>query len=83
MEKRILGLYIGDKIAEPLKVQYLLSKYGCTIRTRLGLNDTQNEIKGGGIILLELTGELNECDKLEKELRKIEHLDVQSMRFNL
>jgi hypothetical protein len=81
MEKRILGIYIGEKVSEPLQVQYLLTKYGCSIRTRLGLNDTLNEIKGGGIIILELTGESTECDRLEADLKKVEHLGVQKMIF--
>lgn len=83
MEKRILGIYIGEKVNEPVRVQHLLSKYGCSIRTRLGLNDTLNEVKGGGIILLELTGDLAECERLENALKGIEHLDVQRMTFTV
>ncbi len=83
MEKTILGIYISEKVREPLRVQNLLSKFGCSVRTRLGINDTLNEVKGGGIILLELTGDCQECEKLEEELRKIEFLDVQKMTFNI
>lgn len=63
-------------------IQGILSKFGCSIRTRLGLHDMDNEYAGEtGLMLLELTGDINECHKLENELLAIEGIEVQKMVF--
>ncbi len=78
----ILGINITDKVKEILKVQDVLTKFGCSIKTRLGLHDFGNdECSSNGLILLELTGETDEMTKLENELLKIEGLEVQKMTF--
>jgi len=78
----ILGVYIPDRSQKIEEVQNLLTKFGCTIKTRLGLHELNDDIcSKGGIILLELTGEVNEFRKLEKELLNIEGLTVKKMIF--
>jgi len=78
----ILGLHITDRVKEAHKVQEVLTKFGCSVKTRLGLNDIQeNESNSNGIILLELTGSTEEMTKLEIELLKIIGLEVQKMIF--
>ena len=81
-EIRILGLHVTDRAGEAVKIQDLLTKFGCSIKTRLGLHEVNENICSScGIILLELTGDKAECDKLESELLKVEGLDVQKMTF--
>jgi hypothetical protein len=81
-EIRILGIAVTDNAAEAIKVQNLLTKFGCTIKTRLGLHEVSNdECNSEGIILLELTGNTDEMDKLENELLKIESLKLRKMIF--
>ena len=81
-EIRILGLHITEKVIEVVQIQHILTKYGCSIKTRLGLHDEGIEIYNGkGLILLELTGEIEEMNKLENELLKIKGLEVQKMIF--
>lgn len=78
----ILGLYITDRVIEAIKVQDVLTKFGCSIKTRLGLHEVQeNFCSSNGLIILELTGNEEEMVKLEKELLKIEGLGVQKMTF--
>ena len=78
----ILGLYITDRVKEAIKVQDVLTKFGCSIKTRLGLHEVQeNFCSSNGLIILELTGNEEEMVKLEKELLKIEGLGVQKMTF--
>ena len=60
----------------------MLTKFGCTIRTRLGLHDVNEEFSSPtGMILLELTGDPKEYSKLENELLRIEGLEVKKMVF--
>ncbi len=79
----ILGIRINDRVKEVYKVQETLSKFGCSIRTRLGLHSPEDQICSGcGLILLELIGDQNECMKLENELLKIDGLEVRKMIFS-
>jgi len=78
----ILGIYISDRVKEVLEVQSVLTKFGCTIKTRLGLHEvTDDYCSKSGLLILELTGDVNEFMKLENELLKIEGLDVKKMIF--
>ncbi len=49
----------------------------------LGINDTEDEghCGSGGLILIELSGDPLEWEKLESELRKIEKIEVNKMDF--
>ncbi len=81
-EIRILGIAVTDNATEAVSVQNLLTKFGCSIKTRLGLHEVSNDkCNSEGIILLELTGNTDEMDKLENELLKIENLKVRKMTF--
>ena len=59
-EIRILGVLITDRQKEAGKVQALLTKFGCSIKTRLGLHEvTDNLCSSSGLIILELTGDVD------------------------
>lgn len=79
---RILGIRVADRTHEAETVQKLLTAYGCSVRTRLGLH-VQNEIteSSEGLILIELTGDTTEMDKLENELTDTAGVDVRRMEF--
>jgi hypothetical protein len=81
-ETRILGISISDRVKKVDEVQNVLTKFGCSIKTRLGLHEVvDDECSINGTIILELSGDMEECIKLENELLKIEGLDVQKMVF--
>lgn len=81
-EIRILGLHITDRVKEALRVQDTLTKFGCSIKTRLGLHEVNEDYcSSNGLIILELTGDVSEMDKLEHELAKIDGLIVKKMVF--
>ncbi len=82
-EIRILGLYINHKSKdEAVKLQNILSKYGCIIRTRLGLNNMdENYNSKNGLIILELVGPMEEILHLENELININGLQIDRMIF--
>jgi hypothetical protein len=83
-EIRILGINVTQRTKEAHKIQETLTKYGCSIRTRIGLHDVKdNYCSPSGLILLELYGDIEECNKLENELHNIEGLDVQKIVFDL
>ncbi len=82
IEKWILGVHVTDRVTDPKMVQPILTKFGCSIKTRLGLHANTVEMPSSkGLLLLELTGDPKEFMKLENELLSIEGLDVKKMVF--
>jgi len=78
----ILGISITDRKKEAGKVQQVLTEFGCSIKTRLGLHEvTDKHCSTSGLVLLELTGASEDRDKLEAALNKIEGTQVQKMVF--
>ncbi len=77
--KIILGIYFNQVSKDTVEIQKILTKFGCSVKTRLGLHDTDED--EFSLILLELTGDLNECMKLENELLNVEGVNVQKMLF--
>jgi hypothetical protein len=81
-EVRILGVMINDPSKGADRIQNILTKYGCTIRTRLGIHDIDKDYASDtGLMLLELVGDMQECLRLENELLALEGVDVQKMVF--
>ena len=81
-EVRILGVMSNDPAKGADKIQSMLTKYGCVIRTRLGMHDMDKEYASEtGLMLLELAGEMQECLRLENELLTLDGVDVQKMVF--
>jgi len=78
----ILGIHITDRVKEAKDIQLILTKFGCSIKTRLGLHEVKEEFcSSTGLILLELTGNRDEFPKLENELLKVEGIEVRKMVF--
>lgn len=80
----ILGIQVADREHEALKVQELLTKYGCIIKTRLGLHETGAEgfCSSKGLILLEfLPDKEEEIKAFEDELAVLESSKVRKMEF--
>jgi len=81
-EIRILGLLITDRIKESGNTQKTLSRYARIIKSRLGFHEvTENVCSRVGVIVLQLSGEREECEKLEAELKQIGGIEVQRMIF--
>lgn len=79
----ILGIQIGDREHEALKVQELLTKHGCIIKTRLGLHESGEGLcSSKGLVLLEfLPNKEVEIETMEGELSKLESVIVRKMAF--
>ncbi len=79
---RILGIRIQNRSQQAENVQHLLTEYGCSIKTRLGLHEvTDDHCSVNGLVLLELTGNPDEMDNLENKLLALEGVDVRKMQF--
>ena len=79
---RIIGLLITDRIKEAGMTQKVLSEYAHVIKSRLGFHEvTDNVCSRVGVILLQVAGKKEECDKLEKALSEIRGVEIQRMYF--
>ena len=78
----IMGIHITDRMQESQKVQDILTKYGCSIRTRLGLHEAkEGYCAPSGLMILELAGDISERQKLENDLLSLDHIEVKKMVF--
>ena len=84
MEKeiRILGVLITNREKEVGTVQSILTRFGCSIKTRLGLHEISTDLCSPcGLILLELLGDTAEMDNLENELKQLTGVQIRKMVF--
>jgi len=78
---RVLGILIDKQQDNSKNFQYILTKYGCSIKLRVGINfDTE---KGqAGVILLELVGDTRETLALQKEIIENIKVEIQKIVFD-
>ena len=77
----IMGIRLGNRVNTAMEFQKILTDFGCIIKTRLGLHDvSDNKCSPRGIILLEVIND-EDAVKFEKELCKIEGIEIQLMKF--
>ena len=68
-EHIIVGIHVTDRMKNASDVQKIFTEYGCNIKTRLGLHEVQGTFcAGGGIVLLEMVGEMLTIDGMLKKL---------------
>ena len=77
----IIGVKLGNRVDSAVEFQRVLTKYGCIIKSRLGLHDvSENKCSPQGVILMEIIDE-ETGKKFEEELKDIEGAQVQTMSF--
>ncbi len=77
MECNIMIVKIGERRKKSPEVQEVLSKFGCSIKTRLGLHEAGDVCSEEGVLVLQLTGDKDEMYGLEKALNKLESVKAQ------
>ena len=80
----IMGIQVGNREHDAIKLQEVLTKYGCIIKTRLGIHEATVEglCASKGLIILEfISGKETEVKDLEKELHALESITVRKMEF--
>lgn len=80
----ILGVLLKKRTVTSPEFQEVLSKYGCSIKTRIGIHNVSDGIcSPDGVILLDLIGEESEINALEEAIKAIDGSEVQKMVFEL
>lgn len=81
MEKYvILGILVEHFSNDAVLVQQILSEYGCSIRTRLGLHNAREGVcSPGGLILVDFVGGEEKADEMASRLGAVHGVSVKKM----
>jgi hypothetical protein len=75
-------LLLGKRMESAVKLQKVLTEYGCYIKTRLGLHEIVDaSCSGVGMVILELVGDKEKHGELYNTLKKAScvSVDIQMM----
>jgi hypothetical protein len=80
MKHTVFGVHINQRVKSVPAVQAVLTKYGCSIRMRLGIHDADaTSCSPSGLLLIDAFGP--EAEDFYKELAALEGVDVKRMDF--
>ena len=80
MERRVMLILVSSRKESAETVQKILSGWGCFIKTRLGLHDDVLEnCSESGLIFLELKGETEKLDEMERKLNLLKGVDAKQV----
>ena len=80
MKHSIFGIHITHRTENVPALQATLTKYGCNIRTRLGIHDADaTNCSPSGLVLLDVFGP--ETEEFYRELQGLNGVGVQRMEF--
>jgi hypothetical protein len=80
MERRVMLILVSSRQESAETVQKILSGWGCFIKTRLGLHDDVLEnCTESGLIFLELKGETEKLDEMERKLNLLKGVDAKQV----
>lgn len=69
----IMAIKINGRVANAPRVQEILTKFGCNIKTRVGFHEAnEDECSMDGILILQLIGEKSDIQSMYDELVKID-----------
>lgn len=78
----IVGVHVQDRVNQAGPLQDIFTRFGCNIKTRLGLHEVHdNFCAATGIIVLEMVGEEREIDGMISELGALDGVEARKMVF--
>ncbi len=77
MKRMVMVLCVSKRSKEALEVQKVLTKFGCIIKTRLGIHEAEGDkCSECGVIVIETKATPAENNKLASELSKLAGVKV-------
>jgi hypothetical protein len=72
MSKTLVIILMRTRRSSAVKVQKVLTDFGCMIKTRLGIHDgVLDKCSDAGLVILEVVGSKAEKERLDKKLKKV------------
>jgi len=82
--KTILIILIGNRKESAVKVQQVLTAWGCNIKTRLGIHDGVLEnCSDTGLLILELVGRMEDNREVARKVSLIKGVSSQLVELKL
>ncbi len=79
----ILGVLVNNRTKRAVEVQDILTKFGCIIKLRLGLHETENVCAEDALLLLQLDGKQEEIKNLQDSLNIIDGVEAKLISLGL
>jgi len=84
MEKTVILVLVGKRRESAVAVQTVLTKWGCNIKTRLGVHDgVLDRCSEVGLIMLEVVGTADEKRQMAAELTALKGVTCRSVDLAL
>lgn len=86
MEKSrdVIAVLVDNRGETAVKVQQILTAWGCLIKTRLGLHDgVLDQCTTTGLIILEVVGDLDQIEEFCRKLNLIKNVQAKRIRLSL
>ncbi len=84
MKKSILVVLVRNRRSTAVKIQKLLTGFGCYIKTRLGIHDgVVGQCSDVGLLILELVGDKKNKTALTKSLNKLSGVKAKMVEVSL
>ncbi|NLE46363.1 MAG: hypothetical protein GX620_16720 [Chloroflexi bacterium] len=82
MLHHIFGIHVINRPQTVPLIQACLTKYGCNIRTRIGIHDAADDsCSPSGLILVDAFGDDATVESFYQELTQLEGVEVKRMDF--
>ncbi|ARN56492.1 hypothetical protein [Sedimentisphaera salicampi] len=79
----ILGVHVTERLKHAQAIQEVLTNFGDTIKTRIGLHDVNGEISSpNGVLLLECIDKQDRFSSLKQDLSNIEGVEIKEIVFD-
>ncbi len=82
MARNVVVVLLDKRRESAVTVQELFTKYGCFIRSRLGLHEVNDQCVDDGFIILELSNK-DEAVKLQLELNTLTGVSAEVVHISL
>lgn len=84
MKRNVLLVLVSLRKETAVKVQQILTEWGCFIKTRLGLHEgVLNDCTESGLIFLELAGDESKHQELARKLNLLNGVDAKLVSLSL
>jgi hypothetical protein len=82
VKHHVFGIHVTQRVENIPSVQATLTKFGCNIRTRIGIHDADNtSCSPSGLILVDAIGAEEQVEEFYRELAALRGVDLQRMDF--
>ena len=84
MEKQVILILVSNRKDSAVKVQKILTDWGCLIKTRLGLHDSVlDTCSEQGLIFLEVVGEKTKNEEIVRKINLLSGVSAQLVELKV